>query len=194
MTYPTDPPSPRPPRRDELPSPRAQARRTAAALAALVALAGLGPAPPAAAQEPLFRTVARTGLHGLHAGHSIHLNLVDVGTDDPAPTQVRLRLLGEDGRVLRRLDGELRPGQSLRLSLARRGGGPSTAPLLVRAEATLTTPESNLAATRPILTLELVNDKTLDTVPAATCPLAFDPRGQGPILNCDCDLVGSFTS
>jgi hypothetical protein len=119
------------------------------------------------------------------------LTVVDLGNRLVEPTQVRLRLLDGSGRVLARLEGELRPGQPLRL--VARARAERELPV-VRAEATLETSLDNFGTT-PIVTLELVNERSGDVAPAATCPLAYDPKGQsGPLLNCECDVVSDFTT
>jgi hypothetical protein len=147
----------------------------------------------ASAQEQQLRTVARTGLFTLYPGRAARLHLVQLAGPPTLPTQVTLRLLDDRGRQVGRVDGELRVGGTLRLVVrnppsGNRGGVP------IRAEATLRTPATNVG-TMPVMTLELVDERTLDVIPAASCPIAFDPRPQsGPVGYCGCELVSDFVS
>jgi hypothetical protein len=147
-------------------------------LFALLVAGALGAAAPAMSQEQQLRAVARTGLHTLTRGHVAYLNLVDVGNAQTTEqTQVVLRFLDDNNRVVGRLTGVLRPGDALRLALPLPLGG-NRDTLVVRAEATLVTPADNLGS-RPILTLETFNQRTLDSFTTSECLIPWDPEEPG---------------
>jgi hypothetical protein len=162
--------------------------------AAVFALAALAPVAPAQAQK--FRTVAKTGLFTLFPGHSARLHLVQLAGPPVQLTQVTLRLLDDRGRQVGVLTGELRARGVLHLTVQNPISGDRNG-VLVRGEATLITKTNNFG-TMPFLTLELVDEQTLTAIPAAACPIPYDPRGPtGPVGDsapCGCELVNDFVS
>lgn len=162
------------------PSPTAS-RITGAAAALLAALAAASVAPPAQAEAGQVRTVASTGLFTLHGGHTVHLHLIDLGDRRAEATTAVLKLVDGQNRVVKRLRATLRPGKPLRLTMP----GPDSGPLVVRAEAVLLTGDTNLT-TAPMLTVEVVNDATLDAFTTESCLVPFDPEGTGGRVLGDC--------
>ena len=163
-----------------------QTRTTSSRLpAALLLVATLAAAAPAAAQEPMERAIARTGLYTVQRGHSASLHLVDVGDRaEVEPMAAVIRLLDSRDRVVGRVEGVLRPGQPLRLVVPQSPAG-NRNPVVLRAEATLVGPAGNFAS-RPILTLETLDERSADSFTAASCAIPWDPEGPGGRVTGDC--------
>ena len=144
-----------------------------AALAALVSLIAVLSSTPLVAQTTRLQTTASTGLHLLANRHTMHVFLVQVG-EAVEPTEVELRVLDAQDRELRNVRGVLVAGEPVRLSLE----GPSQGARAVRVEAVLVTSRTNLG-TAPVLNVEVVNQLTLDSSTASSCPIPYDPKGSG---------------
>lgn len=156
-------------------------------LAAGAALALLLLAGDAGAQNPQLRTIARTGLVTLYPGRTARLHLVQLAGSPVQPTQVTLRLIDDRGKQVARIDGELRANGTLRLSL-RNPANADRAGVPIRAEATLRTSTNNFG-TMPFLTLEIVDDRTLDLVAVESCPIPYDPRDPAGPTSGSCGCV-----
>jgi len=144
------------------------------------------------AQVQQIRTVARTGYYTLLPGHSVRVHVAQLAGGDPSNVEVTLKILNDRGALLGQTQGVLHPGGTIRLTVRNPQSGDRSG-IAVRGEAVLVTPETNIGRTA-YLTLELLNDRTLDAVPATNCPIKYDPRGQtGPVGNCGCELVSDFT-
>jgi hypothetical protein len=174
-----------------IPAIRVPPWRKVAAVPLIAAACLVSASSPAAAQPPgVAVTESSTGLFTLARGHSASVYLVDVGDPEAAPTDAVIELLDATGTVLRRTRGELRPGQSVRLTW----NGPATGSYPIRARALLRTPEENTASS-PMLTLEVHNQQTFDSFANATCRLKFDPEGTGGKVlgNCgSCETAVTF--
>jgi hypothetical protein len=144
------------------------------------------------AQERQIRTVVRTGYSTLFPGHSVRVHVAQLAGGDPSNVEVTLKILNDRGAQLGQIQGVLHTGGTVRLTVRNPQNGDRSG-TAVRGEAVLVTPETNIGRTA-FLTLELLNDRTLDAVPATSCPIKYDPRGQtGPVGNCGCELVSDFT-
>lgn len=147
-----------------------------ASLAALTSLVAIPCSAPLVAQGTSLQIVASTGLHTLAVRHTMRVRLVEVG--EAEPIEVELRLLDPEDRVVRSVRGVLAAGDPVQLSLQ----GPPQGARALRAEAVLVTTRSNLG-TAPVLTVEVVNQQTLDSFTTTSCAIPYDPKGtSGEVL------------
>jgi hypothetical protein len=101
-------------------------------------------------------------------------------------------MFDDRNRVVGVVNGEMRPGKAVRLTIKSRPADDRRG-VALRGQATLRTSTAN-AGTQRILTLELVNDRTLEVASVVSCPLAaYDPRApSGPVGYCGCHVVNDL--
>lgn len=157
--------------------------RRSAVLAAL-ALSG---AAGTSASEAHRHVEATTGLFGLYPRHTVVVSLVDLGRENAPPLDTELQLVGADDRPVARAEGRVKPGAPLTLTVDRRDVAPGRDRLPVRAVARVT--PGGEAPRKLILTVEVVNNRSLDFTIAERCPLpgSEDPPPRlVPIGDCGC--------